>query len=58
MDKYQETKNRYRKERVQKIDLYVPMGEKEKIQAYAKTKAKSTNAYILELIKKDMSNNN
>lgn len=58
MNKYQETKNKYKKERVQKIDVYVLMGEKEKIQAYAKTKAKSTNAYILELIKKDMSNNN
>ena len=58
MNKYQETKNKYKKERVQKIDVYVPMGEKEKIQIYAKTKAKSTNAYILELIKKDMSNNN
>jgi hypothetical protein len=54
VDKYQETKNKYKKEKVQKIEIYVPIGEKEKIQSYAKTKAKSTNAYILDLIKKDM----
>lgn len=50
MNKYQETKNKYKKERIQKIDVYVPMGKKEKIQVYAKTK--SMNDYILELIKK------
>lgn len=56
MQNYQESKDRYLKEKVENITLRVPKGEKDKIQAFAKTKARSTNAYILELIKKDMSN--
>lgn len=55
MQNYQESKDRYLKEKVENITLRVPKGEKDKIQAFAKTKARSTNAYILELIKKDMS---
>ena len=55
MKNYQESKDRYLKEKVENITLRVPKGEKDKIQAFAKTKARSTNAYILELIKKDMS---
>jgi hypothetical protein len=56
MQNYQESKDRYLREKVENITLRVPKGEKDKIQAFAKTKARSTNAYILELIKKDMSN--
>lgn len=55
MQKYQKSKDRYLKEKVENITLRVPKGEKDKIKAFAKTKARSTNAYILELIKKDMS---
>ena len=55
MQNYQESKDRYLKEKVENITLRVPKGEKDKIQAFAKTKTRSTNAYILELIKKDMS---
>jgi hypothetical protein len=56
VDKYQESKNRYLKEKVEIIKVVVPKGEKEKIQDYAKNqaKARSTNAYILDLIHKDM----
>jgi hypothetical protein len=54
VDKYQETKNRYLREKVDKMTVIMPKGEKAKIQAYAKTKARSTNAYVLDLIYKDM----
>jgi hypothetical protein len=56
MDKYQESKNRYLKEKVEIIKVVVPKGKKEKIQDYAKNqvKAKSTSAYIVDLIQKDM----
>jgi hypothetical protein len=32
----------------------MPKGERAKLQEHAKTKARSTNAYILDLIHKDM----
>jgi hypothetical protein len=57
VDKYQKTKDAYKKEKVQRIDIYVPMGQKDKIKAYAKTNARSLNAYMLDLIQKDMEQN-
>lgn len=56
MDKYQETKNKYRKEKVDRIEVIVPKGEREKINKYAKKQSKSTSNYIFDLIKKDMDN--
>lgn len=57
MDKYQETKNKYRREKVDRIEVIVPKGEREKINEYAKKQSKSTSNYIFDLIKKDMDNN-
>ena len=56
MDKYQETKNKYRKERVDRIEIIVPKGERSKINEFAKKMSKSTSNYIFDLIKKDMEN--
>lgn len=57
MKNYQETKNKYLKEKVDRMNITMPKGMKEKVQEHAKTKARSTNAYILDLIKKDMEKN-
>ncbi|MCM1507001.1 MAG: Arc family DNA-binding protein [Ruminococcus flavefaciens] len=55
MDKYQESKNRYLKEKVDELKVRVPKGEKAKIQAFAKSKGKSLNKFILDLIHDAMS---
>lgn len=52
--KVQESKNRYLKEKVDYFKIYVPKGEKEPIQEFAKSQGKSLNAYVVELIKEDM----
>ncbi|MDE6781892.1 MAG: toxin-antitoxin system HicB family antitoxin [Ruminococcus sp.] len=57
MDKYQETKNRYLKEKVEELKIRVPKGEKAKIQAYAKSQGKSLNKFILDLISQAMGEN-
>lgn len=54
MAKYQETKDRYLKEKVETFLVRVPKGDKERIQDYAKSKGKSLNAYVLDLIRADM----
>lgn len=54
MDKYQETKNRYLKEKVDEFKIRVPKGEKEKIQTYAKLQNKSLNQFVLDLIAKEI----
>lgn len=54
MDKYQETKDRYLREKVETFLVRVPKGEKEQIQAFAKAKGKSLNAYVVDLIRADM----
>lgn len=54
MNKYQETKNRYLKEKVDTVTLRIPKGEKEKIQSFAKSKNKSLNQFILDLITQEM----
>lgn len=45
---------KYLKEKVDTFQVRVPKGEKEPIQEFAKRQGKSLNAYIVELIKKDM----
>lgn len=50
----QKAKDKYLRERVDEIKVIVPKGERAVIQAFAKAKGKSTNAYIVELINKDM----
>ena len=58
MDKYQKSKNTYHKEKkVNRIEVIVPKGERERINEYAKKQLKSTSNYIFDLIKKDMDNN-
>lgn len=52
--KVQISKDKYLKEKVDTFVVRVPKGQKEEIKAYAKSKNKSLNAYILELIEKDM----
>lgn len=58
MDKYQETKDRYLKEKVEEFKVRVPKGQKQVIQDYAKSKGKSLNAFVCELIQAEMSNEN
>lgn len=40
-----------------RINLTVPKGDKEKIQAFAESKGQSVNAYINGLIREDMQKN-
>lgn len=53
---YQESKNRYIKEKTDEIKLYVPKGEKAFIQAAAKAAGKSVNAFIYDLIQERIGN--
>ena len=50
MDKYQESKNRYLKEKVDNIVIRVPKGQKEIIKEFANESGKSLNSFIVELI--------
>lgn len=52
--KIQESKDRYLKEKVDRFQITVPKGQKVEIQAFAKAKGKSLNAYIVDLIHTDM----
>lgn len=45
---------RYNEKAYDQINFNVRKGEREKIKAYAESKGKSLNAYITELIYKDM----
>ena len=52
--KYQETKDKYLKEKVDTFVVRVPKGEKTSIQDFAKSKGKSLNSYVVDLIHQDM----
>lgn len=54
MGTYQETKDKYLKESVDTIKVYVAKGEKEPLKEFAKLKGKSLNAFIVEAIKEKM----
>ena len=54
MDKYKDTKDKYLKEKVDEFKIRVPKGQKQVIQDYAKSKGKSINAFVYELIKKEI----
>lgn len=41
-------------QKFKRIVIRVPLGKDKEIEAFAKAKGKSVNAYITELIKKDM----
>ena len=49
--------NKYKKKAYDRIGLLVKKGEKEQIQAFAESIGLSLNAYITELIRKDMERN-
>ncbi|MGI6014463.1 MAG: Arc family DNA-binding protein [Oscillospiraceae bacterium] len=51
---YQESKDRYLKEKVETFVVRVPKGQKSLIQERAKSLGKSLNSYILDLINSDM----
>ena len=55
--KYQETKDKYLKEKVETFVIRVPKGEKCIIQEHAKSKGKSLNSYVVDLIHSDMEKN-
>ncbi len=54
MDKYQDTKAKYLKEKVDEFKVRVPKGQKQVIQEYAKSRGKSLNAFVYELIQNEM----
>ena len=45
---------KYEKENYDKVLLRLPKGNREKIKAHAQQKGMSLNAYIVDLIEKDM----
>lgn len=55
--KTQESKNRYLKEKVDRMQITVPKGQKAIIQKYAKSLGKSLNSYVVDLINADMQTN-
>lgn len=48
--KIQEAKNRYLQEKVERLSIVVPKGEKQKMQEFAKSQGKSLNAFVVDLI--------
>lgn len=55
--KIQKSKNRYLKEKVDRVQITVPKGQKAIIQEYAKSLGKSLNSYVVDLINADMQTN-
>ena len=51
---YQDSKDKYLKEKVDTFVLRVPKGKKDEIMEYAKKRGMSLNGYITELIFADM----
>ena len=51
---YQDSKDKYLKEKVDTFVLRVPKGKKDEIMEYAKAKGMSLNGYITDLIFADM----
>lgn len=56
MNNYQDTKNKYLKERVEEFKVRVPKGQKKAIQEFAKSNGKSLNSFVVELINEAMNN--
>lgn len=57
-NKDQEAKNKYLKEKVETFNIRVPKGQKVVIQEYAKSKGKSLNKLVIELLKREMKYDN
>lgn len=50
----QEAKDKYLKEKVDTVLIRVPKGQKQVIQDFAKSKGKSLNAFVYDLIQKEI----
>ena len=46
--------NKYQRDNYDRIAVSVPKGQRAIIQAHAKAKGQSVNAYILELLRRDI----
>jgi predicted HicB family RNase H-like nuclease len=57
-NKDQEAKNKYLKEKVETFNIRVPKGQKVVIQEYAKSKGKSLNKLVIELLEREMKYDN
>lgn len=56
--KAQESKNKYLREKVDEFKVRVPKGQKVVIQEYAKSKGKSLNKLVIELLEREMKYDN
>lgn len=52
--KIQESKDRYLKEKVDRLQITIPKGERERIKEFAKAQGKSLNAFVVDLIHEAM----
>lgn len=50
MNKYQDSKNKYLKEKVDEFKIRVPKGQKQIIQDFAKLNGMSLNSFVVSLI--------
>lgn len=57
MNNYQNTKDKYLKEKVDEFKIRVPKGQKTAIQEFAKSNGKSLNSFVVELINEAMNKN-
>lgn len=48
-----EYQNNYKKEKLERLSIDVKKGKREELKEYAKSKGKSINQYVKDLIKKD-----
>lgn len=49
--------NQYAKDHYDRLNIQVPKGKKAEIQAHAKSKGMTLNAYVNDLIERDMAQN-
>ena len=54
----QQAANKYLREKVDALKVYVPKGEKERIDAFAKSNGESRNAFIVRAIRNQMERDN
>lgn len=54
MKQYKTAQDKYLKEKVDEFKIRVPKGQKQVIQDFAKSKGKSLNAFVYELIQKEI----
>lgn len=54
MEQYKTAQDKYLKEKVDEFKIRVPKGQKQVIQDFAKSKGKSLNAFVYDLIQKEI----